>query len=257
MQSHAPRSRVRELELLARLPEAGASNLGEYVACHADALAQELDVDAHELAVARALDDEELLPRILRLLERARGRRARADGDRRRVRSIAAAIRLGETARWTDVGAELDLDLLLGDVLACRVYKWISFETDGLTAVIPRHLVAAAVPLARQHLDLAAFVDEHGWLQFRWRGGRGRYRWKPHAIRPGMDRFVLSIPLKAKVVEPFRRLEPHVVVEAAVSNDVAVGVEPLPTNVPVASSPQHRGGGPWLLREILRELGHL
>ena len=91
MTSSARRDAVRELALLARAPEPGTSNLGEFVADHADELAQALDVDPHKLALGRALDDEELMPRILQLLERARGRKVREDLDRRRERSIAAA----------------------------------------------------------------------------------------------------------------------------------------------------------------------
>jgi hypothetical protein len=89
--SSARRNPVRELALLVRAPEAGTSNLGEFVANHANELAQVLDADPHKLALARALDDEEFLPHLTRLLEQARRRRVRDDLGRRRERSIAAA----------------------------------------------------------------------------------------------------------------------------------------------------------------------
>ena len=107
----AQRELLRELAQLLRVPEAGSNNLGEFVANRSDELAQVLDTDPHKLARARALDDAELLPHITRLLGRARDRRNRDDLARRRDRSIAAAIRLGQTARWTELGVELDVDV--------------------------------------------------------------------------------------------------------------------------------------------------
>jgi hypothetical protein len=239
---------VRELALLARAPEPGTSNLGEFVAHHADELAQALDADPHKLALTRALDDEEFLPRIVQLLEQARRRRVRDDLDRKRERSIAAAIRLGQTVRWTELGAEFDVDLLLGEVLADRTLKWVSFEGEGLSVTIPRHVIAATALVARQHLDLAAYVDEHG-LHFRWRGGKGRYNWRPHLPRPGLEAHVLTVALAPKVVA--------VVPEVSPSNDVSTEPDPIPTAIPaVAAVPEHRKGGAWL-RDILRELNYI
>jgi hypothetical protein len=269
MQSSARRDRVRELVQLARVPEPGTSNLGEFVAGHADELAQALNADPHRLALARALDDEELLPRIVQLLERARGRRVMEDLDRRRERSIAAAVRLGQSARWNELGAELDVDLLLGDVLADRTRKWVTFEGGGLGVTIPRHLIAGAVFVARQHLDLAACVDEHG-LHFRWRGGTGKYNWRPQALRPGLEAHVLTVPLASKVVAVVLQRPPVVrqrrrrpALEPVLAEPAAPDVTPTEQGAesvvvaPVVAAPARRRGGPWLLRDILLELGHI
>jgi hypothetical protein len=246
--SSARRDPVRELALLVRAPESGTTNLGEFVAHHADELAQALDADPHKLALARALDDEEVFPRIVQLLEQARRRRVRDDLDRRRERSIAAAIRLGQSARWTDLGAELDVDLLLGEVLADQTRKWVSFEGEGLTVTIPRHLIAATRLVARQHLDVGAYVDEHG-LHFRWRAGRGQYNWRPHVPRPGVEARMLTVPLAPRVVA-------QVLPEVTPSNDViSTEPDPIPTVVPAITAVPVRKGGAWL-RDILRELGY-
>jgi hypothetical protein len=268
MQGSAQRNPVRELALLVRAPEAGSYNLGEFVANHVDELAQGLDADPYKLALARALDDEELLPRIVQLLEHARRRRVRDDLDRRRERSIAAAVRLGQTARWTELGAELDVDLLLGEVLADRTRKWIAFEGTGLSVTIPRHLIAATRIVGRQHLDLGAYVDERG-LHFRWRGGKGRYNWRSQTVRPGLEAHVLTVPLAAKVVPvvmPEPRVErrrrvtvaAEVLLDATAANDVACAEpDPFPAVAPAtAAVPERRKGGAWL-SDILRELGHL
>ena len=106
-----------------------------------------------------------------------------------------------ETARWTDLGAALDTDLLLGELLADRTMKWVAFhEPAGFRVTFPRHLVAATAPLRRLHMDLGACVDETG-LQFRWRGGRGGYNWRPHEVHPSFANRVLEVPLAPKVVQ--------------------------------------------------------
>jgi hypothetical protein len=268
MQGSARHDPARELALLVRAPEPGSHNLGEFVANHADDLAQILDADAHQLARARALDDEDFLPRILQLLQRARRRHTERDLDRRRERSIAAAVRLGQTVRWTELGAELDVELLLGDLLADRTRRWVAFEGDGLPVTIPRHLIAATRIVGRQHLDLGAYVDEGG-LYFRWRGGKGRYNWRSHAVRMGLEAHVLSVPLVPKVVPvvmPEPRVERRRWVAVATemppdviaANDVTCADRgPVPAVVPaIAAVPERRRGGAWL-RDILRELGHL
>ena len=268
MQGSAQRDPVRELAQLLRVPEAGSNNLGDFLANHANELAQALDADPHQLALARALDDEELLPSIVQLLDHTRRRRVRDDLARRRERSIAAAIRLGRTARWTELGAELDVDLLLGEVLADRTRKWVSFEGEGLSVSIPRHLIAATALVARQHLDLAAYVDEQG-LHVRWRAGKGRYNWRPLTPRPGLEAHVLAVPFAPKVlpvivpeprVERGRRVAvaPEALRDVPAANDVACAEpDPVPAVIlAMATVPERRKGGAWL-GDILRELGYL
>jgi len=172
----------------------------------------------------RATDDEEVVSRLRQLLARARDRRVQ-DLERRRQRSLEAAERLGATAVWTpDLGAQLDVDLLLGELLADRTKKWIAFTTaEAEATIIPRRLVAATVPLQRIHLDLACWVDPQG-LHFRWRGGRGGYTWRPHQVNPSLADQVLIVPLAPRVV--------------------------------VRVPEQHRGGT-WLVGHLLEELGYL
>jgi|HubBroStandDraft_6_1064221.scaffolds.fasta_scaffold364777_3 hypothetical protein len=192
---------VRELALLVRAPEPGSNNLGEFIAANASGLAQELGVSVPRLEAERIVDDEELAPRIRHLLERARNHYIEEDLRRRRERSLAAAQRLGSTARWTDVGAELDVDVLLGELLADRAKKWIGFvEPGGFTTVISRHLIAAAAPLRRIHMDLAASVNTVE-LGFRWRGGRGGYNWFPRTVDPQFADRGLIVPLAPRQVK--------------------------------------------------------
>jgi hypothetical protein len=224
MASSTRRDPVRELAQLVRTPEPGSSNLGEFVADNAVEVAQVLGMDARWLGAARATDDEEIAPRIRQLLQRARDRHVQEDLERRRQRSLEAAERLGASARWTtDLGAELNVDLMLGELLADRTKKWVAFTTaDAVATIVPRHLVAATAPLRRLHIDLASWVDPQG-LHFRWRGGKGGYRWRPHEVDPRFADLVLTVPLAPRVAL-------HV--------------------------PERRRGGAWL-GHILQELGYL
>jgi hypothetical protein len=221
MASSARRDPMRELSLLVRAPEPGSTNLGEFLADNASGLAQDLGVSAGKLEAERIVDDEELAPRIRHLLERTRNHYIEEDLGRRRERSLAAVQRLGATARWTEVGAELDVDVLLGEVLADRTKRWVGFvEPGGFTTVISRRLIAAAAPLRRLHIDLAASVNSVEFA-FRWRGGRGGYNWFPRTVDPQFADRGLIVPL-------------------------------APRQVPV---PQRRRGGAWL-GQILKEMGY-
>ena len=224
MASSARRDPLRELALLVRAPEPGTTNLGEYMADHSAELAQVLRIDRRWLEAARATDDEQVVGRIRQLLARARDQHVQQDLERRRQRSLEAAQRLGASAVWTpDLGAELDVDLLLGELLADRTKRWIAFTTaEAEATIIPRHLIAATAPLRRIHLDLASWVDPNG-LHFRFRGGRGGYDWRRHEVHPSLADQVLAVPLRPKTV-------------------IAV--------------PQRRRGGAWL-GHILNELGFL
>jgi hypothetical protein len=222
MASSARRDPLRELALLVRAPEPGSNNLGEYVADNAAELAQVLGIDPRWLEAARATDDEEVVSRIRQLLARARDHGVQQDLERRRQRSLEAAQRLGATATWApDLGAELDVELLLGELLADRSKRWIAFTTaEAVATIIPRHLIAAAAPLRRLHLDLASWVDPQG-LHFRWKGGRGGYNWRAHEVHLWLADQVLAVPLRSKTV---------------------------------IRVPERRRGGAWL-RHILQELG--
>ncbi len=208
MTSSARRDPLRELALLARAPEPGSSNLGEFVADNAGELAQVLGIDRRWLEAARATDDEQVVARIRGLLTRARDHHVQQDLERRRQRSLEAAERLGASAVWTpDLGAELDVDLLLGDLLVDRTKKWVAFTADQAVAtIVPRHLLAATAPLRRIHIDLASWVDPQG-VHFRWKGGKGGYNWRPHDVHPSSADCVLPVPLRPRtvIVQPERR----------------------------------------------------
>ncbi|CAN5925128.1 hypothetical protein BH11MYX4_BH11MYX4_02920 [soil metagenome] len=111
-------------------------------------------------------------------------------------RSSRAACLLGQTVRWTEIGAVLDVDVLLRDVIADRQKKYIAFRWGEQAAVaVRRETLAAVAPLRRTVLDLAAFVNDDG-VHFRWKGGRGGYNWRGQVVAPAEKRRVLEVVLR-------------------------------------------------------------
>jgi hypothetical protein len=191
------RDPLRELQQLLRAPEDGACNLGAFLAEHADALADALGSTADDLRASVEMPDEVIAPRLRVRLAR---RREIADGqkalDDAQV-ALHAATTLGHTVRWTERGAVLDTDLLLGDVLADGDKKYVVFHGPDFTTAIDRGTLARTRALRRLFVDVAAYVDAGG-LYFRWRGGRGGFNWKAQVVPPADRPRVLTIELAAR-----------------------------------------------------------
>jgi hypothetical protein len=176
------RPELRELAALLRHPEPGSSNIGEFVAVHADELAPLLQARPDALRVTAGRRDEDLVGPLRERL------RAIGDLDRQRRAdhlakvAMRAATRLGATARWAEEGAVLDVDLFLTDVIADAARRYVVF-TDAveLRVGVKRTLLVAVARLRRIHIDLVAFVNAAG-LHFRWKGGRGGYNLRAQPV---------------------------------------------------------------------------
>ncbi len=190
------RDPLRELQQLLRVPEEGARNLGAFLFDHADELAPALGSTPEDLRASAEMPDEVVAARdrvrLSRRREIDRERKALEDSDV----ALRAATTLGATVRWTEHGAVLDTDLLLGDVLANRETKYLAFAGPDFTTAIERDTLARAAPIRRLCIDAAASVDAVG-LHVRWRGGRGGYNWKPQFVAPTDRMRVLTIELLA------------------------------------------------------------
>ena len=192
------RDPVRELGQLVRVAEEGAHNLGAFLFAHADDLAPALGSTPEDLRASVDMPDEVVAPRV-----RARlGRRREMDRERQALEdselAMRAATMLGRTVRWTEHGAVLDTDLLLGDVLADRGKKYIAFKGEGFTTAVERDTLARTASLRRVFIDVAGYVDAEG-LHVRWRGGRGGYNWKPQVVVPADRQRVLDVELRPPV----------------------------------------------------------
>jgi hypothetical protein len=187
---------LKELALLVRSPEPDSTNLGDYLASNAEALAPFLNATPANLRSAAYLRDEDVAPKLRHRLEGI-GRRAE---DERRARladrAARAAATLGATARWTEQGAVLDVDLLLRDALADRTKKYIAFKgAPNIDVAVRRNVLAQVAGLRRIHIDLVAFADADG-LHFRWKGGRGGYNWRSQVVLPADADRVLTVHLR-------------------------------------------------------------
>jgi hypothetical protein len=189
---------LRELQQLLRVAEEGAHDLGAFLAAHADELAPALGSSPDDLRAAVELPDEIVARRVR---ARLRGRREldqkqKAQEDAEVARRAANA--LGGTVRWTEQGAVLDVDLLLGDLLADREKKYVEFKGPDFTTAIERGLLARTALVQRLFIDVAAYVDADG-LHVRWRGGRGGYNWRARFVPPVDRAHVLTVELRPPV----------------------------------------------------------
>jgi hypothetical protein len=188
--------RLRELLLLLRSPERGATNLGEFLAAHADELSSPLGTTPDDLRRGSQTDDAELYPR---LAERAKRAAERRRGTKRLLlseRARAAADRLALTARWMGRAVVLDSDLVLGDLVVDVTIRHVGFALEHVgTVFVLRDLLHRARLLHRLFMDVASFVDAAG-VHLRWRGGVGRIDFKRAELEAldARDALVVSIP---------------------------------------------------------------
>jgi hypothetical protein len=214
----AQREPLRELARLLRAPEPGSTNLGFHLADHADVLAPLLGTTPRDLRAGADDIDEVVAPKLLRRLDSVE-RELRDECDRRRAEvSIRAANTLGATARWMEERAVLEVDLLLGDLLADKRMKFVTFadRENKLAVTVARWMLADVRPLRRIHIDLVAWVDAEGF-HFRWRGGRGALNWRPKVVPTCAEATELTVTLRERRI--------------------------------------HRSRGTWL-GDVLQELGH-
>ncbi len=189
------RDPLRGLQQLLRVPEEGAANIGAFLFANAEQLAPALGSSPDDLRASADMPDEVVAPRVTARL----ARRRELDQERERQEDSEVALRaaasLGATVRWTEHGAVLDTDLLLGDVLADRRKKYIAFTGEGFTTAVERDTLARTASLRRVFIDVAAYVDAEG-LHVRWRGGRGGYNWKARFVAPIDRERVLTIEMR-------------------------------------------------------------
>ena len=185
------REPLRELAQLVRYAEPGGTNIGSFVAEHASELAHLLQSDERELRAAVREPDGVLVDRLRARLElaldRERQHRAEQDVDR----AHGAARELGRTARWFERGVVLDVDVLLGDLLADPRCRTVAFKLPTVTVCITTGVLRRARPLKRVYIDLACCVDETG-LHLRWKGGRGALNFYP--TKTVSDALVVQLP---------------------------------------------------------------
>jgi hypothetical protein len=201
--ANAQRDPLRELALLVRAPEPGTSNLAAHAVENADVLGEVLHVLPKYLRGLEGRDDDEVAPRLRRWLEVAGSAALDSRQARRATQSLRAASIIGDNPRWTDGRAVLDVNLLLGDLLADRTRVFLSFHLPGHEITVERRTLADVTFVRRVYLDVVGFADADG-LHFRWRGGRGGFNWKTQVVPAHQRDRVLDVTLRAPHLSPAR-----------------------------------------------------
>lgn len=199
-----PRDLLRELVVLARTPEPDFLNVGNFVAEHAGELAPLLGTIETDLTAAAGHTDDVVVGRLRSRIDRAvvAQRQQRLEEGARRAER--AALVVGRTARWFELGAVLDIELVLGDLLADPKRKHVAFGLPtGDAVVVEACLLRRARMLRRTFIDATCFAASDGF-HFRWRGGRGVLRLAPQRVSPGDKQAALFVPIPA----PMRERQP-------------------------------------------------
>jgi len=246
---------LRELEWLVRRPEAGMANISAHLVQHFDELQPCLPQGSSKTALV-GVPDEQLAPELEGRLRRHTEARLEHRQETARERAQHAAARLSKTAHRKRKTFLLDVPTLLGDLLADRTIKTITFELDGDVRVTTplRTLVRVRQALGKRD-DLVAFVDEHG-LHFRWKDGRGRLRFTSQPV----DRWSTALPVELSPPALPAPAVHHIEASCAPTLVEALNEEPSPMPaLPMRPSPARsarptRRGGSWL-HDILSNLG--
>jgi hypothetical protein len=186
------RDLLRELAQLVRYVEPDGTNIGPFVTVHAGELAHLLQSDDRELRAAEYERDGALVDRLRARLEVATEREHQLRNEQEAERSRQAARELAQRARWFELGVVLDVDVVLGDLLADSQVRLISFVLDDATVTLRTAILRRARLLLREYMDLACFVDERG-VHFRWKAGRGQLNF--YRVERASDDAVLAVHL--------------------------------------------------------------
>jgi hypothetical protein len=149
-----------------------------------------------EPAIADTDDDGvfETQTRDLRSARRALRRKEQAA-----ITSLSAT-RLSDSARWSGASALLEVNVLLGPLLADRAVEYVAFTDNHFNIAIRTHTLRGVARLQSGLPELVAWVDRHG-LHFRWGTYRGGYNWRHQPPLHRRRAAVLVVQLKKKVEE--------------------------------------------------------
>jgi hypothetical protein len=180
-----PSSTTRELLALYSRAGHGENNLGVFLREHSELLARldvRLDLSQDDAALALALAP--FIGRYKKDLASA-NMAERGDLAERAAGQLAASAR----HEWNRV--VLDVDVLLGDVLA-GPHKYIGLELQTGRVSVLRHVLVKARSALRRFLDVGAYADARG-LHLVWRAGRGGLNLLPQREERGAATLVVRL----------------------------------------------------------------
>lgn len=247
---------TRDLEWLVRRPEPGMANISAHLVQHFDELRSLLPIGVCKTDLVGVPDDK-LAPE----LEKRLRRRAEALIEHRqgvaRDRAGRAATRLRETSSRGGEIVMLDVGILLGDLLADRRVKDVSFDLDDeLRVVIPLRTLVKVRQTLGKRADLVAFVDDHG-LHFRWKDGRGGLRLYSQSVQAWSALLPVDLTppaLPAPVIPVVEAPRAPTLIEALKEEPAPQLPAMPPPHPPARSARPPRRSGSWL-HEILSNIG--
>ena len=163
----SPRPSRSTRELLALYARAGHGeyNLGAFLRAHPEFLARlDLPLDLTQ-------DDAALALALAPFMGRYKKYATEVNAAERCTRADRAAAQLAASARHEDDRVVLDVDILLGDILA-GTHAYVAFSLETVCISVRHHVLVKARGPLRNFLDVGAFVDERG-LHLAWRHARG------------------------------------------------------------------------------------
>lgn len=199
------RTKLRELAILAR---EDADALRDTLREDAEFLGAALGVSHHELRALAESGDTNASDRVRHLLDHARRHLIDQGSSERERRAMAAARELGLSARWLDVGAELDPRILLGELLVDGSKTWIGFLVDGAEVVVSRATLRRASIALRPFAQVRGFIDGQA-LRLRWRAGRGGLNLRARGSDVTDQALVLRVVLERPRVQPVPTVSPR------------------------------------------------
>jgi len=176
--------------MLVRAPEPNERNIGEYVANNANELADTFGIEPIRLRRLAHLPDPLLAPSVRALFDQLRGVQRLRESERAEL----AARELARRATWLDDDrCVLDVDLILGDLLADRSKKFLRFVDESFDVAVQRSTISQCRFLHRTFMDLVAFVTDKG-ISFRWKAARGRLNFFPQEVDLPERSLVVALP---------------------------------------------------------------
>lgn len=247
---------VRELEWLVRRPEPGMANISAHLLAHFDELRPLLPQGITKADLV-GIPDDQLAPELERRLRHRSQAQVELRQETARERAQGAATKLADTSSRRGEVFMLDVTTLLGDLVADRRIKHVSFELGGDTrVVIPLKTLVGVRQALGKRPDLFASVDRHG-LHFRWKDGRGGLRLYSQPVESWSSLLTVELSRPALLGPVFPNTE------APSAPTLVEALKEEPTPKPSALPTRHasarsarppRRSGSWL-HEILSNFG--
>lgn len=168
-----PEARELRRELSSLVKSESVDAVARFIDLHSDML----DEQAPHLSDFTASNVARMAVDLRERLEHLIARQADARRKNAEKRATAAAAELTESAYWDGGRVYLSPKLVLAAALrADRRKRTLVFAVDGFPSVAVSAARLLKASRALNFEDLVCYLDDGGWLSFRWRGGKGGLR---------------------------------------------------------------------------------